>query len=462
MKIDKIIIFITLTVVDGKLSAIINRNSNGLSDRNWTIALQLVLNRVFSNDSRTNHLKMFTKSFHNDEFLNHQLSTNPVIIERGFSLQNIKKYRNIFIINTIDDFSKYHANLIPSIYNFHGEFLIIMRHAKFNEMKYIFEIMWRLFIYNVNIIYQNENNDEIMIATFIPFNPNKCDDLTPIVINRIIDENFVNSTSNFFPNKMKNLHGCEIKVALPVDYAKIPFTMTKMHSNGSEEFYGSDFYLIENLAKYLNFKLKINRINASEYLYENGSASGSFRDVMDGRSHFLIGSYWLTNLRQKFMDATIAYYFDSAALVIPPGSQYTSFERLIYPFDVVLWISLIIVYGIGILFIAIVKRMPSNTQNFIFGENVKSPFMNLWAAIIGTQQTHLPRHNFARFVLMIFLLFSLVIRTGYQGSLFELLRSNKFKNGIQTLSELREKNFKVYIPPSMAGTFGSNEIIGPR
>lgn len=66
-------------------------------------------------------------------------------------------------------------------------------------------------------------------------------------------------------------------------------------------------------------------------------------------------------------------------------------------------------------------------------------------AIFGLQQTVLPTRNFARFILMVFLLFCLVNRNVYQGALYIILRSDGHRKEIQTIQEMFDKDFKFYV-----------------
>jgi hypothetical protein len=81
----------------------------------------------------------------------------------------------------------------------------------------------------------------------------------------------------------------------------------------------------------------------------------------------------------------------------------------------------------------------------VFGTGVRTPCLNLFIAFIGGAQKKLPGRNFARFLLMIFLMYSLVIRTLYQASFYELLRSNKRHEEVQSIDEMIEKDFKFYV-----------------
>lgn len=127
------------------------------------------------------------------------------------------------------------------------------------------------------------------------------------------------------------------------------------------------------------------------------------------------------------------------------AEKFTSFEKLLRPFEKIIWILLGVVFTVGLLTILIINCKLKQLKNFVYGRNVKSPTMNMLTAIFGLQQTVLPTRNFARFILMMFLLFCLVNRNVYQGALYLILRSDGHKKEIQTIQEMVDKDFKFYV-----------------
>lgn len=104
-----------------------------------------------------------------------------------------------------------------------------------------------------------------------------------------------------------------------------------------------------------------------------------------------------------------------------------------------------IVFSTGIITIFIINYKLKNLQNFVYGRNVKSPTMNMLIAVFGLQQTILPTRNFARFILMVFLLFCLINRNVYQGALYIFLQSDGRHKPFQYISDLNEMGFKYYM-----------------
>lgn len=57
----------------------------------------------------------------------------------------------------------------------------------------------------------------------------------------------------------------------------------------------------------------------------------------------------------------------------------------------------------------------------------------------------LPGRNFSRFLLVSFMLFSLVMRTAYQGKQFQFMQNEMRRPDVKTIDEMIESNFTLYV-----------------
>jgi hypothetical protein len=109
-------------------------------------------------------------------------------------------------------------------------------------------------------------------------------------------------------------------------------------------------------------------------------------------------------------------------LIIPIGESYDSYEKFILPFDLGTWICCGVFFGGAFIIIFIINKLKNKmVQEFVYGRQVTSPAFNVLIAFFGQSQNILPRRNFARYLLMLLIIFCLIIRTGYQGVQFELI-----------------------------------------
>lgn len=107
-------------------------------------------------------------------------------------------------------------------------------------------------------------------------------------------------------------------------------------------------------------------------------------------------------------------------LIFSIGEPYTPFEKII-PFDMGTWIALGVTFLIGFITIMALRMCSCEIQMFVFGTSVNAPAFNIVIAFFGQGQNILPRRNFSRYLLTLFVLFCLIIRTCYQGVQFELI-----------------------------------------
>lgn len=354
----------------------------------------------------------------------------------------LKRKVLVLVIEDFSGFSKILRKLKDS-FKFNGLMLITLTNGEIQEIQDIFILLWKRQIFNVNVVFE-KSDGIIAVKTFMPFNVNNCNDTKPIIINEFKNGNFLNGLNEFFPDKMTNLFGCSVRVSV-CNHLKPYIVVTKSENGEYQVDGGRDFKLINLLSKHLNFSIDYAYIGQIGYFFENGSASGILKGLLNNESDLTLCSWLLKANRLKFFDATTAYDSEPITFIIPPGKAFTNFEKLIYPFDKLLWILIITSFIIGVFAIFIIKRHSTDTQNFVFGTGIKSPYLNMFIGFIGGTQVVLPKRNFARFLLMIFLMHSLVMRTLYQGSFYKLMQSSKHHKEIDSIEELVEKDFKFYV-----------------
>lgn len=187
------------------------------------------------------------------------------------------------------------------------------------------------------------------------------------------------STKEFGIKEIKHFHGCKVEVP-----SSSPQALTLM--------------------KILNPKL-----NATIEILKGVS---TLFNVMIVPKNLANGTFWFF---YKFLEEEITH-------VIPLGEEYTSYEKFYLPFDLDTWICCGVFFGGAFLVIFIVNQTRNpRVQHIVYGSRVQSPALNVLAAFFGQSQNVLPSRSFGRFILMIFILFCLIIRTGYQGVQFDLM-----------------------------------------
>lgn len=259
---------------------------------------------------------------------------------------------------------------------------------------------------------------------------------------------------------MKNLFKFPVHLAATTNSK--PMIITIFHPNGSYELEGSDMMLLKALADVLNFKIDVTLFDYEGTIYDNGTSTGTFKALHKGKADLKLSSWWIKFNGLVFFESTNAYTFDKFVMIVPPGSKLTSFEKLIFPFTASVWVSVFSVFLVGFSVIKIVNMRSDLIKSFIFGARVQHPSFNMLIGFIGGMQKILPRRNFARFLLMSFLMYSLVIRTLYQASYYQFLQSNKMHKPFQSADEIFATDLTIYAPVGIADLWDGVETMKER
>jgi hypothetical protein len=133
------------------------------------------------------------------------------------------------------------------------------------------------------------------------------------------------------------------------------------------------------------------------------------------------------------------YYSSGDYYAVPIGALYSRYEKLQFPFDETTWKMIFIVFVIAFVTIFVVNLMTVKIRNIVIGENVNTPSLNIAVNFFGLGQIVLPRRNFARFLVMVFILYCLIIRTAWQSKMFEFMQKEMRKSEVKSMEEARGK-----------------------
>lgn len=171
------------------------------------------------------------------------------------------------------------------------------------------------------------------------------------------------------------------------------------------------------------------------------------------------------------MSPSISYYSSPLVVVVPVGVPFTSLEKLMKPFNTVIWILVATILIAAFLIINLIKWQCGDAgRRFVFGFKDSSPFFKPMNVFLGGTLTKLPTQTFARSLLCMFLLYCIVIRNSYTGALFNFIASDKFRRPtMQSVDEMAQQDFHFYmIPPNveliskMETIFNRRKIIQPN
>ena len=374
----------------------------------------------------------------------------PKIIFRQETLKSLVKLSDrrrrcmLIVVADFKEFCEINEKISRNLFLLdRGFYVFALVNGRIPEIQEMFHLLWEKNIFEVVTAVETDQG-KVVFETLRPFKPGNCNDTTPVVINEFFNGFFKHYTENLFDlESIKNLHGCPIRVA--TSNGSEPFVYVKIDSNGSLSLKGRDISLIKALSRNLNFTIEFTYIGNYGEVYHNGSFKGVFKALEDGQADLAIGDYWLTGDRTKAFGHTAPYISEQIGLIIPPGADYRSIRKFILPFAPYSWFLVLFVIFSGYLVIFITNHQSKAFQSFIFGRNIRNAYLNMLTALVGGSQNKLPRRNFARFLLVSFLLYSLVIRTAYQGSFYKILKTNQKHKEVQSIDEMIEKDFTFFL-----------------
>lgn len=366
-----------------------------------------------------------------------------------FNNSVIQKVRqnSIFLLDDIENFHIVEKTIIPERYRMNGNFLFVLVDGYFDELQEIYDTLWKRNIFSCYVVYEYGN--DIILNTFLPFeNASSCGSTKPRIVSKFVNGNF--DTKVLLTKKLQNLQECPVRMVAYLDPEYISMTKFK---NSSYELYGRGISFINAISAALNFTKEITVAKGEMpwgVVHDNGTCTGNFEALQKNRYDMALGEFYMKAVRSKYFDNSITLHTTPMVFIIPPGRPYKAIEKMLQPFDHSVWILLLITIITAIIVIFVVNTRFRHLKSFIYGRRVKSPVMNILVGLFGLQQTILPGRNFARFLLMKFLILCLVLRSIYQGSLFQFLQSDKRHREIQSVDEMIKKDFTFYMYESGA------------
>lgn len=450
------------SLLQARVSSDDQRKSNLLE------SVHLVVVKLLSNQARSTEIiyerKPLSSSLY--DFLDDLLENlfKELVVVRQESPTNLSSRSDIrkcsvVLINTFEEFQEIYRRITMKRFRSNGLFVIVLMTGGMLEIDDMFEAFWSIQIYNVVVVHETQNGEVINVKTFMPFKAGSCSDTSSVLVNSFQNGRFSIDIGNLFPRKTHNLYNCPVRIS--ISHSAKPAVIINWNYDDTFDLSGRDISFMTALSLSLNFTANYTFIGAEGYLYENGSAEGPLKAVMDGVADLAVSDCWLKANRLKFLDSTTSYISQQVIFLTSPVKELSPYEKLVYPFTLLVWMLILTCFFIGFLVILIIKHQPQSVRAFVFGKRVKHPSLNLIAGFIGGTQRILPGRNFARFLLMSFLMYSLVIRTIYQGSFFQLMHSSRRHREAQTIDELIERN-QILIFDNMADMFQDSEIIMER
>ena len=351
----------------------------------------------------------------------------------------------IFVDSSLQSFQKINEKLSFDNLRFRKYYLLVLLQHNSTEIENILKSFWKFWIFNISIITENVNGN-ISLYTYFPFTNKKCSK------SGVVKE--INSFSSqweseiFFPEKFKDLKKCPLKVGC-LSYSS-PSVFVKPGLDGQTIFDGFEVDLINEIAGNFNLTTKFGATDTVGTIFANGSTSGGVLPaVFNKKTDGAIGMLSLQFDRTAIFSETRSFLPAQTVLVIPRGAFISPYRKLLAPFNLLVWMLLMAIVLVGVIIIFMLKFHSKTAYEFVVGKGINYPFLNMLAAIFGISQWKLPRKNFARFLLLMFLMFCLIIRCLYQARLFIILQKELREKEVDTIDEAIDKGMVFFAYDSL-------------
>lgn len=303
-----------------------------------------------------------------------------------------------------------------------------------------------------------DEGDFISLSTFQWFG-SKCNHAELVQLNTFNEHTMMWTTELKYYEKYLDYNGCELVMGLArigkdlnLNLTNIPFYWGYSElNNDSTDFsiHGITPVVFNIAAKKFNFKdeywpIEIDKdwILEHEGLMVNCLRKGTKIVMKKPLVYFYV---YGTNVAGLLPIRTANIFRETKfILLVTPAEAYTMYEKLFLPFDLETWILLTLTFLVTFFAILIINNLSKTVQNFLYGQNIKTPLLNVFSIFFGIAQARLPAESFSRFIMMLFILFCLIFRTCYQGLLFKFMRSEPRRPPPQSLNDLIANNYKIY------------------
>lgn len=271
------------------------------------------------------------------------------------------------------------------------------------------------------------NNDQggMSLMTFLWYTPELCNAPQLHEVNRFDPKTDSWETKKFAMEKFKNFHNCTLH-----------FNFRDQMLNESNEFIFDNLNseYAEKIIRTIAFKA-----NFTVMRYSEASNVQEWEDVPVA----------CNSLGQKYFETTIFLVTLPTFLAVPMSEEYDCYEKLLLPFENTVWCFIFLFFVSAIFTIFCLRFVPSWARNFVIGLGVSTPIENLARILFGISQTMVSGRNFSRFLTMLFIMFCLIIRTAWQGKVYEAMQTEMRKPRVRSFQEAMDNNFTIIRTPNV-------------
>lgn len=387
---------------------------------------------------RPYHVKLRLDSGENSEVVINEIDSHIVLLSEDFNVDFMMNKDNP---RNTENLTRDRFFPIPfkKIFNFEYYF-----GSDFNRS---FKMSNTIELHHYRFQIRHESNVKLFLFNNIMFSRKSCRakfevvnsySLRGLMWNKKHPSEYVQTFKDFF----------ECPLSISISEMQHPYSFNFQQSKNRIKLGGIHGIIAEEFSQRHNFKFKIvSEIKESD-MYMQGPRILAFEMNELEKTYYqvIFGGFQYQMITQSRFGYCVTF-----------GAKYGALEKMIMPFDDATWYLVISSFAIGFFTILILYSLPQYCQHFVFGTYVRNPSLNLMQIFFGIGLVETPGRNFSRYLFTMFTLFCLIIRTTYQGKMFEFLTSNPRKptaNNFQDLIDMQIPLAKTYDT-----FFSSDEIV---
>jgi len=364
---------------------------------------------------------------------------------------------SVVLLKGLNDLDEFNQN-IKTIRDKNEELTFLIYLDQMTEMDVGTSCTSALNVFNVNFYYLY--NMEITLRLEVPdlFSSLACNFLTLKFVSIFKKIELIWETTIKSERKFQNMHECPLIFAqfyskfLYVNNVKKPFlhksilSYDKIDSLKSQpltsKLSGFIVDMAEILSKTMNFKpsYKFFEIDL-ESLYKD-----HFETILEIPVS-ISGSYRLSS---HLTDNSVTLVIKN----VIKNVKYVNHDFFLHSFDLMTWIVVFMSFGVAFVVI-FYMNWRLGTVRICPRKELTRPALNVLQIVFGCRQKKLPRANFARFILILFILLCFVLRICYWSQLVGFMSSEVEKVEPRTAEDLIRDNYMIY---SCSSRFDRREI----
>ncbi|XP_017051955.1 uncharacterized protein LOC108095387 [Drosophila ficusphila] len=347
---------------------------------------------------------------------------------------------------------------LGSPYKRNGFFLVVYTGVEEEPMEAV-TIMFRrlLHMYVVNVTLLLPRMGIVQLFTYFPYGPHRCLSALPVYYTSFQDipSQGFGLGKPLFPSKLGNLHGCEL-VAITFEHRPYVIIEDDPTVPGGRTLHGIEGMIFRALAERMNFTMRMVERKDKDRgeVLPDGNYTGILKMMVDGEANVTFVCYMYNKARSDLMLPSVSYTSFPIVLVVPGGGSMTPLERLTRPFRHIIWSCILASLVLGMLLVALLRICAAPLLRIlVLGGHNSYPCLGLWNTLLGNQAMHNPRRNFARYLLLLWLLQTLTLRAAYTGQLYLLLQDVEVRSPLKTLAEVMDKGYVFHMLPALQVVF---------